>query len=283
MFETSYSHVEAALVRAYNVPEKTVGAFRGRLGNMQKLGLFGSKNMPGRGAALVYGPDQFHRLIFACELSEFGIYPATVLTAVETLWESRLVQIFKKAEHVAERTRDPGPDDIVMHVGGLRGMTAAWSELDAIPNVNACALSKLPTYVDAWMRMDRLPTRALIVNLSDRLRRFHDALKDLHMAEIKRARDETKGRPKAMTMTRLVTEKEAADAVGIELATFRAWVASGKLPKPIPECGKFDLKAHRRGARPHVWIGRSTNALDAWRAKGDEICAYILKASTTPR
>lgn len=43
--------------------------------------------------------------------------------------------------------------------------------------------------------------------------------------------------------TRLVTEKEAAVAVGLDLATFRAWVAAGKLPKPIPECGRFDLKA----------------------------------------
>ncbi len=51
---------------------------------------------------------------------------------------------------------------------------------DAIPNVNYCKLQKLPTYVNEWMQMgidDRLPARALIVNLSSRLRQFHEALK----------------------------------------------------------------------------------------------------------
>jgi predicted DNA-binding transcriptional regulator AlpA len=33
-------------------------------------------------------------------------------------------------------------------------------------------------------------------------------------------------------MARLVTEKEAAEYVGLELATFRAWVSSGRLPGP---------------------------------------------------
>jgi hypothetical protein len=44
-------------------------------------------------------------------------------------------------------------------------------------------------------------------------------------------------------MARLVTEKEAADYIGLELATFRAWVASGRLPEPIADCGKYDSKA----------------------------------------
>ena len=30
-------------------------------------------------------------------------------------------------------------------------------------------------------------------------------------------------------MARLVAEKEAADAAGLDLATFRAWVASGQI------------------------------------------------------
>ena len=143
--------------------------------------------MPGRGAALVYGPDQFHRLIFACELSEIGVGPATVLGLVEGLWERRLAPIFKKAEHVAFRDRDPGPDDIVIHMDGVRLMTGAWLKSDPVPNVNSCPLGKLPSHMEAWMRMgerDRLPARALVVNLSSRLRSFHDALRDLHLPEI---------------------------------------------------------------------------------------------------
>ena len=44
-------------------------------------------------------------------------------------------------------------------------------------------------------------------------------------------------------MARLASEKEAADYIGLEVATFRAWVSSGRLPQPIADCGKYDLKA----------------------------------------
>lgn len=190
MFETTFSVTEAALVRTYGVPHKAEGAFRGKLGNLQKQGLFGAKNMPGRGKALRYGSGQFHRLIFACELFEFGVGPATVLVLVELLWESRLSQIFKKAEDAVERHRDPGPDDIVMHMGGVRLMTDTWS--DAVPNVNYCTLQKLNDHMRVWMRMgvdDRLPSRALVVNLSSRLRQFHAAFRDLHMQNMPEKKD----------------------------------------------------------------------------------------------
>ena len=190
MFETTFSVTEAALVRTYGVPHKAQGAFRGKLGNLQKQGLFGAKNMPGRGKALRYRPDQFHRLIFACELFEFGVGPATVLALVELLWESRLSQIFKKAEDAVERHRDPGPDDIVMHMGGVRLMTDTWS--DAVPNVNYCTLQKLNDHMQVWMWMgvdDRLPSRALVVNLSSRLRQFHAAFRDLHMQHMPEKKD----------------------------------------------------------------------------------------------
>jgi hypothetical protein len=179
MFTTSYRHVEGALVAAYGVPEKALGAFRGRLGSLQKQGILGKANMPGRGTPLSYGPDQFHRLIFACELFEFGVSPATVQNLVAARWERKLAPLFKKAEQAA--ASDPGPHDIVLHMGGVRQMTDAWS--DAVPNVNSCKLVDLPKHVQVWMRGDRLPARALIVNLSSRLRRFHAALSELHPTE----------------------------------------------------------------------------------------------------
>lgn len=69
-------------------------------------------------------------------------------------------------------------------------------------------------------------------------------------------------------MARLVTEKEAADATGLDLATFRAWVSCGRLPSPIPDCGKFDLKAIDSALDQISGLGTPSNALDAWRAKG---------------
>ena len=69
-------------------------------------------------------------------------------------------------------------------------------------------------------------------------------------------------------MARLLTEKEAAESIGLDVATFRNWVASGKLPKPIPDCGKFDLKALDAALDRLSGLGGPNNALDAWKAKG---------------
>ena len=74
-------------------------------------------------------------------------------------------------------------------------------------------------------------------------------------------------------MARLVAEKEAADAAGLDLATFRAWVANGKLPKPIPDCNKYDIKAIDAAIDRISGLGGPANALDSWRAKGGKQCA----------
>lgn len=69
-------------------------------------------------------------------------------------------------------------------------------------------------------------------------------------------------------MARLASEKQAADALGLDLATFRAWVASGRLPKAIPDCNKYDLRAIDAALDRISGLGNPMNALDAWRAKG---------------
>jgi predicted site-specific integrase-resolvase len=68
---------------------------------------------------------------------------------------------------------------------------------------------------------------------------------------------------------RLATEHEAAGATGLDVSTFRAWVASGRLPKPIVDCGKFDMKAIDAAIDRISGLGSPTNALDAWRAKAE--------------
>jgi len=67
---------------------------------------------------------------------------------------------------------------------------------------------------------------------------------------------------------RLVSEKEAAEEIGIPLATFRAWVASGRLPKAIPDVDRWDLRALDAAIDRISGLGGGTNALDAWRARG---------------
>ena len=195
-FETSYRHVEAALVQTYGVPATAIPTFRSRLGNLQKQGLLGRDNMPGRGQALVYGPDQIHRLIFACEMSEVGIGPATILELVELLWKTKLVPVFKKAEDVAFAHDTVTPRDIILTVGGPRLMTGEWTG-DSMLNVDSRTLADLPKHMDVWMKGgERLPARALIVNLSSRLRQFHAAFADTHFPEIAREKAEAKEQAK---------------------------------------------------------------------------------------
>jgi hypothetical protein len=56
-------------------------------------------------------------------------------------------------------------------------------------------------------------------------------------------RTESATEPVRPLLPRLVSEGQAAAAIGLEIATFHAWVADGRLPRPLPDCGKYDLKA----------------------------------------
>jgi hypothetical protein len=64
--------------------------------------------------------------------------------------------------------------------------------------------------------------------------------------------------------TRLATEQQAAEAIGLELATFRSWVQCGRLPKPLPDCGLFDMKAINAALDRISGLVSPSNALDAW-------------------
>jgi hypothetical protein len=205
MFECGYGAVEAALVHTYRIPAKAEGAFRGRLGALQKQGLFGVRNMPGKGVALRYGPDQFHRLVLACEMLEFGVAPSVVLSLVKSLWERRLRKIFRDAEDAVVRHEDAGPDDVILHIGGVHLMGDGWS--DAVPNINACPLGKLPDHMAMWMSMrpddpSGLPPRALVTNLSMRLRAFHAALSASYMDELRAERAGSNRRTRQRTASK---------------------------------------------------------------------------------
>jgi hypothetical protein len=66
---------------------------------------------------------------------------------------------------------------------------------------------------------------------------------------------------------RLVSEQEAVEETGIPAATFRNWVATGRLPKPLPELGKYDMKAIDQAIDRISGLGGPANALDNWRAR----------------
>src|SRR5215471_12159483 len=131
MFKTTFGVVERALWHAYDVPEAARASFRARLGHLQKAGLFGPEKQPGRGKTLIYDPDMVHRLLFACELAEFGVTPAEVLDLVGKAWNRRIRKIFDKAEWTLTHC-EPGPDDVIMHMGGVHMLADGWAH--TVPN-----------------------------------------------------------------------------------------------------------------------------------------------------
>jgi hypothetical protein len=206
MFEISYGAVERALAVAHNVPDAVRQAgFRSMLSNLQKLGALGAQARVGRGAALKYTPTELHRLVLTLEFCELGIPPATAVSLVNTYWESKLKAIIGAAERGVVHEEPPG-NDVIIHLGGvsLRTGSLRGEQFPGVPNLNQCKFSELPSYIKQWMAMkpsDPVPPRALVVNLSARLRTFHSALADAYMDELRAERRATlageQPRPKA--------------------------------------------------------------------------------------
>jgi hypothetical protein len=171
-----YARVEAALTTAYGVRARDLGAFRARLTFWQKGRVLGIS--PGKGKALRYTPDLMNRLIFSIELAECGATPAMVVGTVTDLWEKRIRRVFERAEDAATGLI-PSPNDIIVELGNISLMIGGWdSTAKALPNVNYCELCKLPDHMAMWMNDSdaRRAPRVVVINLSERLRRFHAAL-----------------------------------------------------------------------------------------------------------
>ena len=188
MFETSYGPIERALAITHGISDAVRQAgFRSMLSNLQKLGALGAQARVGRGAALKYGPTELHRLILTLEFCELGIPPATAVALVDTYWEPQLKKIIADANRVVERDEPPS-NDVIIHLGGvsLRTGPLKGERFPGVPNINRCTLSELPKYIAQWMAMaadDPVPPRALVVNLSARLRAFHAAFAKAFLEE----------------------------------------------------------------------------------------------------
>jgi hypothetical protein len=166
------------------------------LNNLQKLGVLGEAARVGRGAPLVYTPIELHRLVVAIELCELGVPPATAAALVANYWESKLTAICGDAERNNPAVHGGEPidpaDDTVLYLGGisLRTGSLKGARSPSIPNIDSCELRDLPSHMAQWMKSPDenradLPPRALVVNLSARLRAFHDALAPHYMDELR--------------------------------------------------------------------------------------------------
>lgn len=172
-FMVPYAKVEAALVRMHGIADEDVAAFRSRLGSLQRGGLLGAQNQPGKGRRLEYGVDQFRRMVLAIELTQAGISPGVVLRLIKDGWE-RLNGIFNTAEH-ANMHPTPGNGNDVVLVLRVDLM------FDRGLAINRTTRDKLPQHIDLVFSDERQPARLLLINLSAQMRVFHDALSHFHL------------------------------------------------------------------------------------------------------
>jgi len=68
----------------------------------------------------------------------------------------------------------------------------------------------------------------------------------------------------APSLPRLANEGQAASHIGLDLVTFRAWVADGRLPHALPDCDKYDLKAIHLALDRISGIASRANGSNDW-------------------
>ena len=74
MKELRYKHVEAALVRYFDVPEQQIGAFRARVRYLRKIGVPDLAKV-GSGSQLTYSREQAIEIMLALQVSQLGASP----------------------------------------------------------------------------------------------------------------------------------------------------------------------------------------------------------------
>ena len=176
-----YGPVEMALAVIYAATEddERRKAFRARINYFQRAKVLGDDFEVGKGKQNAYSIVEIQRWLACLELTELGLSPTTAGELIAGHWDL-FEPIFRDAQ--ASVVRDPGPDDIVLCIGGIHLMSGSWapkSGFPGVPSIQGCTLRKLSDRVMAWMWMtanDPAAPRLLIVNLSERLRQFHNAL-----------------------------------------------------------------------------------------------------------
>jgi GYF domain 2 len=121
---------------------------------------------------------------------------------------------------------------------------ATEDETSAQPSAEVHPMSIRPSLVGAQEPSLRPPANGSLPRpatgaMGDPARRDHDR----RMFD-DRTEDLAQALPHLSSSTpRLASEVQAAVQIGLDLATFRAWVAAGQLPHALPGCSKYDMKA----------------------------------------
>lgn len=154
-------------------------AFRARIDYFEQAKVLGDDVEVDSSKGKTYSIVQIERLLACLELTEFGLSSTTACALITGHWPA-FEPIFRDAQ--ASVVHDPGPNDVVLCIGGIHLMSGNWAPklgFPGVPNIQGCRLRKLSDRVTVWMWMtarDAAAPRLLIVNLSERLRQFHNEL-----------------------------------------------------------------------------------------------------------
>ena len=104
-----------------------------------------------------------------------GIVPSIILPLIREYWDSKLHDIFMRAEHA----RVHNTSDVVL----ILAVVAALSSETPVPNINHTTMNKILERITPALdgKAKGLPARALLVNLSAQMGKFHDALRYYHL------------------------------------------------------------------------------------------------------
>jgi hypothetical protein len=197
-FTVSFATAEKALLRMHAVEPQHGEAWRSRVNFLRREGLLGER--PGSGRRIGYHTaDQLPKLVLALEMAQAAIVPQTILSLVRNHWDIRLKKIFIEAEKA--RRRDTS--DVLLYLAGITEMV---EREGAIPVIEATTADKLDAF---RMALDdrSVPGRALVINLTARLRRFHAALSDIYPQDEDHALDRRREKAEAETKTRSRTRR----------------------------------------------------------------------------
>ena len=197
-FTVSFATVEKALLRMHEVEPQHEEAWRSRINFLRREGLLGER--PGSGRRIGYHTAaQLPKLLLALEMAQAAVAPQVALSLIAKSWDDRLNRFFRQAEEA----RDRGTSDVLLL---LAGITAMVERDGAIPVIAATTADKLDVLRMA-LDDDSVPGRALVVNLTARLRRFHKALSEIYPQPEDHALDRRREKAEAETKTRSRTRR----------------------------------------------------------------------------
>lgn len=159
-----YGEVQTALAKLHGAYPDHIGAFKGRLQHLQKLGLVPSS--PGRGKSIFYTYNDVARWAFALELLELGMDPARVASMVSWIW--LLVGPYLCSDHEGEQLFVGRPTLLIREMAEKE--SGQRSDGGEMWNINGL---EQPRYVyEVSELLNYKLSRLVLINLSDLRRRL---------------------------------------------------------------------------------------------------------------